>query len=350
VRGLPRLVRECVQKAHDSALLAVEDYNRPGTMFRSGAYVILMTIAWTSLLHAILLRRGIKPYYKEDNGRYKRVDGGYSWWQMSDCLDHCYGPDQGSPVCVNLRLFIPLRNEFEHRSYPELDANLFGECQQMLLNFDELMEREFGSKWSLHGCLAFALQLVGGAQTASASKIIPNPDSRRVKGIIETYRSAIPSETLTSGKYTFKPFLIQVANHQSEDALPVEFVDYGKLSDQERQGLGRDIALVKTKQVPVANLDKLKAKEVVARVSTALGRPTVERNGKKSEKITMDTLIRCWKKYGVRPPPDAPNPERTRSEFCVYDALHRDYCYTVAYVSFLVKKLSDEDEFKSLYP
>jgi hypothetical protein len=349
VRGLPRLVKESLQKARDSALLAVEDYNKPVTTFKSGAYVILMTIAWTSLYHAIFLREGVKPYYKESNGRYKRVDGGYSWWELSTCLDEFYRDDQESAVCKNLRFFIPLRNEFEHRGYPDLDANLFGECQQMLLNFDELIESQFGSKWSLHESLSFSLQLFGGKQTTTGRQLIPNPDSARVKGIIESFRSSVSSETWQTGKYAFKAFLIRVANHESQDALAVQFIDYDMLNDEQRQSVVRDVAMVKTIQQPVANLDKLKPGEVVARLQAALGNPMIERNGKMSDKITMDAFVRCWRKYGVRPAPGDVHPDRTKPEFCVYDAVHRDYCYTEAYVAFLIKKLSNEDEYQSLY-
>lgn len=41
-----------LESAIDSALLAVEVYNKPRTSFRSQAYISLMIIAWTRLLHA----------------------------------------------------------------------------------------------------------------------------------------------------------------------------------------------------------------------------------------------------------------------------------------------------------
>jgi hypothetical protein len=44
-RGLPRDVVSQLEKAKDSALLAVEVYNKPATVFRSGAYLVLMCIS-----------------------------------------------------------------------------------------------------------------------------------------------------------------------------------------------------------------------------------------------------------------------------------------------------------------
>ena len=57
MKGLPYEVKTLIQKARESALLAVETYNRPTANFRSGAYVLLMTVAWTSFFHAIFFRR-----------------------------------------------------------------------------------------------------------------------------------------------------------------------------------------------------------------------------------------------------------------------------------------------------
>ena len=65
MRGLPKQVKNFLDKAIDSALLAVETYNKPAVKFKSGGYIVLMCIAWTSLLHAIFAKKKIKPIYKE---------------------------------------------------------------------------------------------------------------------------------------------------------------------------------------------------------------------------------------------------------------------------------------------
>jgi len=41
-RGLPKDVRIHLEKATDSAMLAVEVYNKPATKFRSGGFIVLM--------------------------------------------------------------------------------------------------------------------------------------------------------------------------------------------------------------------------------------------------------------------------------------------------------------------
>lgn len=65
MRGLPRQVRMSLEKARDSALLAVEVYNKPAVKFKSGGYICLMAIAWTALFHAVFFRKKIKPFRKK---------------------------------------------------------------------------------------------------------------------------------------------------------------------------------------------------------------------------------------------------------------------------------------------
>lgn len=44
-RGLPKAVKKFLEKSRDSALLAVETYNKPAIKFKSGGYIVLMVIS-----------------------------------------------------------------------------------------------------------------------------------------------------------------------------------------------------------------------------------------------------------------------------------------------------------------
>jgi len=218
---LPGASKEALQKARDSALLAVEVYNKPAISFKSGAYITLMVIAWTALFHAIFFRRKKKPYNRKPNRRYVRVDGDYKHWELNECLKEYYGDDSMNPVRKNLEFFIPLRNKIEHRAFPELDPCIFGECQAMLLNFDEMLKQEFGSKHCIHQCLSFALQFYPSSENL-AEAVRRNRDAKSAAEFVERYRSSITTEVFQSSQYSFKAFLIQVANHQSKDALAIQ--------------------------------------------------------------------------------------------------------------------------------
>ena len=349
MRGLPRQVKSALQKARDSALLAVEIYNKPAVAFKSGGYITLMVIAWTSLFHAIFFRRKIKPYYRTSSGkRYLKTEGDYKHWQLDECLCQYFGNDTGSPVRKNLEFFIPLRNKIEHRSMPELDASIFGECQAMLLNFDEVLEKEFGTKFCLRECLSFSLQLFPSSESL-VDAVKHNPETKPVMDFIHQFRSTISSDVTASGKYSFKAFLVQVANHKSEHALPIQFVHYDKLSEDERQQVSRLVAMVKFKEVPVFNPDVMKPGDVVKKVQQGLGNPKITRNGREVAKFNLDTHARCWRRYKIRPASGSSNPQETDWKYCTYDKLHKDYGYTQVWVDFLIDKLKDPEEFDSLY-
>lgn len=347
MKGLPLQVKACLNKALDSALLAIETYNKPAVKFKSGGYIVLMCIAWTSLLHAIFLKNKIKPIYKEKNGRYKKVDGDLQFWELKTCVSK-YFTDSNTPIRKNLEFFIPLRNKIEHKFIPELDANIFAECQSLLLNFDKIVEKEFNSKYCLRESLSFALQLFPSADNLGAA-VCANKDFDGIMTFITEYRSAISTEVMNSGEYAFKAFLIQVANHKSKDALPIQFYPYDKMSDEEKKTVERVAALIKDKHIPVANDDKIKPGVVVERVQHALGNPKVIRGKKKVDKFNMDTHTRCWKKYNVRPENHSPHPELTDSKYCVYDAMNKNYGFTQAWVDFLIEKMKDETEYNSLF-
>jgi len=348
MRGLPRAVKSSLEKACDSALLAVEVYNKPAVKFKSGGYITLMIIAWTSLFHAIFFRRKQKPYYKKPNGRYEKREGEYRHWELGECIRQYFGSDTSNAIRKNLEFFIPLRNKIEHRSMPELDPSIFGECQAMLLNFDEALEKEFGAKHRLRESLSFSLQLFPSTENLVAA-VKKNPATKPVVDFIQAYRSSISPDIQASGKYSFKAFLIQVANHPTADAVPIQFVHYDKLGTEEKKQIDQLAAIVRVKPIPVFNLDLIKPGEVVKKVQQGLGNPKIKRGGKTLDKFTADTHTRAWRKYKVRPASKSTTPWETNPQYCVYDKLNGNYGYTTGWVEFLVEKLKDDVEFSSLY-
>lgn len=348
-RGLPKDVKLCLEKSRDSALLAVETYNKPAIKFKSGAYIVLMTISWTSLFHAIFFKRKIKPFHKENN-RFVKRDGDFFYWELNTCLKNYFGTDTDNPIRKNIEFFVPLRNMIEHKSIPEIDSDIFAECQSFLLNYDKIMEREFGVNHCLRESLSFALQLYPSSKSLN-NAIIQNPSTKSIVDFIKSYRSSITTEILNSGEYSFKAFLIQVANHESRNTLPIQFIQYDKLTDIQKSGVNRVATLVKNKfvQVAVSNKDKIKPNDVAKKVQAGLGNPKIFKNGKEKDKFNPDTHTRCWKKYQVRPTNGSENPELTNSKFCVYDSLNNNYGYSEDWVDFLIDEMAKEDGYNSLY-
>lgn len=337
-----------LEKAKDSALLAVEVYNKPAVKFRSAGYIALMVIAWTALLHAIFFRKGINPYYKSKNGRFLKIDGDYRHWDLGECAKQLWGNDTENPIRKNLEFFIPLRNKIEHRHIPELDSAIFGECQALLLNFDAALGNYFGAKHQIRESLSFSLQLFPSGGTF-AQAVQANKGLADVKKFIDDYRSMLSASVFDSGQFAFKAFLIQVANHESSDALPIQFVQHDKLTLEQQAEFEKFAVMVKWKTSNIINGGLMKPSAVVNAVQQALGDPKVQRLSGTVDKFNSVTHERCWKRYGVRPVTGAKKPEATKQEFCVYDQPHGDYLYTPAWVRLLIEKMNDEAEYAALY-
>ena len=132
--------KSILENSINSALTAVETYNRPRVQFRIENYIILMIIAWTKLFHAYFQSEiGERYFYKEKNGRYKKVDGEKKAWELTECIKEYQKMSKSysnlsDPVVANLRFFIGIRNKIEHRYWDSssLDILLFGECQALL--------------------------------------------------------------------------------------------------------------------------------------------------------------------------------------------------------------------------
>lgn len=337
-RGLPRVVRSLLNKARESALLAVETYNRPGTVFRSRAYIVLMQIAWTSLFLAIFHRQGIKPYYRKKNTRrFEKVDGERKAWDLTECIRQ-YWKDYDNAVAQNLRFFIGLRNKIEHRELPEVDIETFGECQALLFNFEEMIEEKFGAKYALNESLAIPLQFSRMRQAEKNKSIrqLMRPLADDVTNFIQKFRSALSDDIAGDMDYSYKVFLFpNTGSHRSHDSLAVEFIPHDP-NDPEQ--VRKVIALVKERHVSVANLDKLKPSDVAEQVAQALG--------PQKRFSASHHHVKCWRYFKVRPPKDSDNPAQCKTEYCQYDELHKDYGYTKKWVEFLIAELQDDEKYR----
>lgn len=345
---MPRLakaVRQHLEKAKSSALAAVEFYNKPGVSFRTRTYTVLMNIAWTALFHAIFYDRKQKPWYvrsgKGRGKRYMKVDGEPKHWDLSKCVSEFYG-GENPPERANLEFMIGLRNKIEHREYPELDPVLYGECQAMLLNFEDLITEEFGEHHALAEDLGVALQFssLRPEKQTEALRRLEKSAADDVLEFIEKFRADLPPEVLESSDYSLKVFLIpKIANRESSSDLAVEFVPFDPDEPDEMEGLRKLTALIKEKRIPIASKDLLRPTDVVDQINERECIPFT---------FNMHRHTMAWKHYEVRPETGSETPHKTKSQFCVYDQLVGQYGYTEAWVKYLCRKLSDPDEYRTV--
>lgn len=351
-KRIPKRSKELLNKSIESCLLAVEVYNKPQTKFRSGGYIVLMTIAYTSLFHAIFEKYRIKYYHREKgSNKYKVIDGEHKAWELSDCLKEYFKncEKEELPIRKNIEFFIPLRNKIEHRFMPELDDEIFGECQALLHNFEYILIKEFGEKYAIRENLVFSLQF---AKTYPSSKekeslAKQNKGFEKIKSYITDFRSSLDEEIYSDQRYRFSVFLLpKLVNNKNKAEYAVEWIDYDPKDPEGMKKYERIVGIISEKVKPVFNSGYLKAKEVCCFVEKEL------------KKIYGDEFKfshsahhhKCCIYYKIRPKKDAPNPEKTDPNFCVYDAVHKDYVYTKEWVKFLVKNLSDREELIKILP
>ncbi len=84
-------VESLLLKARQSALLALQIYNNPTTVFRTEGFSVMMVIAWTALFHAIFEKRGHPySYLDQATGKPVVVDGDLKAWELGECLKRFY--------------------------------------------------------------------------------------------------------------------------------------------------------------------------------------------------------------------------------------------------------------------
>ena len=318
-KRLSRNVKELLDKSLDSATQAISTYNDPRSTFRTGNFTVLMVIAWTSLAHAYFEREKVKYFYKEKNGRYTKIDGDKKAWELSKSITEIF--DATDPVRKNIELFIKLRNKIEHRNLPALDKELVGECQALVLNFEDWLVKEFGEQYVLIDTLFVPIQL-----TRSLKRTLPvGKDEKSVISFVKDYRSLLEAEVENSQKYSFKAYLIpKIGNHRSSSDIAIEFVKYDPANPQEMEKYDKAVVAIKEKQVPVANVNFLKPSMVIEKLK------------EKGFDKTMNWHVDMWRKYKVRPANNAKDKSNCKTEYCVYDKPHQDYLYTDAWVQYLI--------------
>lgn len=337
-------VKVHLKKARESAILAVEVYNKPAVEFRSGGFIVLMNIAWTALFHAIFFRNKIKPYYRDrKNPRYyQKVDRDYKAWELSECIRQYFG-GINTPERKNLEFFVKLRNKIEHRSMPVLDAYIFGECQAHLFNFEDMLYREFGDKYALNESLSLALQFahIRNEEQERAIRRLYKPLARDIEEYISTFRSSLSHEELHDLKYSYKMFLIpKLANHPGQADVAVEFVKFDPNDPEKMNEYAKLTAIIKQGSVAVANPGKLKPGEICLAVQ-----PIVETYVGAEKKFSASYHhVKACRFYKVRPV-KGDDPRKTNTKFCQYDEAHKDYIYTEEWKRFLMKEMAKPGQY-----
>lgn len=322
----------------DSALLAVEIYNKPRAPFRVENYISLMIMAWTKLFQAHFNHEiGDKFYYKNLNGRYRIFDGERKAWDLKTCISR-YG-QLTKPVKANIGFFIRLRNKIEHRHIEkdELGIMIFGECQSLLYNYENLIIKLFGENYALNESLAFSLQFssLRPEGKIKSSKKLLSKELRDLKKYIESYRNSLSESDFNSQEFSIKLIQVPKISNTNRNDLAIEFVRWDLLSDQDKKNYEKLDAIIKDKVVKkeVINPGKHKPSDVVNLVQNNI------------QKSFNHHDHRClYFMFSVRPCRNEIHldPFETNTKYCHYDDVHDDYVFNDEWIQFLSKKILNQ--------
>lgn len=327
-----------IVKSREAALLAVQVYNNPTLTFRTPSFIVHMIIAYTSLFHGIFEEEGREYVYRDSAGNVKLTATNQPWlWDLGQCI-RAYWADTNSAVRDNLRLFIELRNEIEHRYAPAFDVTISEHCQAMLLNYERLITHHFSPYYALGANISVPLQLSHQTSAArvDALKELQRGDYRILTELLERFSQVLPAEERDSPEFRFRVLLVQVpANHPQSADLSLRFVKYEELTDEVRAGLRDAITLVKTKTVEAANAGNLRPGAVVKIIQDAV-----------DPRFRQHEHQLAWKFFGVRP--REPKADGCDTRFCHFDVAHGDFVYTQAWVEKLKTAVADKDTYTKI--
>lgn len=325
-----------LESSIQSALLAVEIYNKPRCPFRVESYITNMIMAWTRLLHAYFNHKTGDKYYYRDKGAYKLIDGEKKAWELKTCITK-YNKLQ-EPIKSNLEFFIKLRNKIEHRTIDrdEIGIMIFGECQSMLYNYENEIIKLFGEEYALNESLAFALQFstLRTTKQKEANKKLLSNEVKELKEFIETYRTGLKEEVFNTQEFSLKLVQIPKICNTNRNAIAVEFVKWNSLSEEDKRNYETLTALIKDKVIKteVINPGKLKPGKVVLEVNKHI----ITKINQRDHKCILAI-------FGIRPYNEFEknrDPFETNTTYCHYDEAHDDYLYQESWVQFLIHNIS----------
>lgn len=320
-----------IEKAHNSALLAVEIYNKPLIPYRSEGFIVLMMIAWTSLFHAIFLKKGISI-------KYKRSDIG-NYLDLRKCIRKYEGILK-KEIDANLTLLIDIRDQIVHRENPEVDDRLFGYCQSCLFNFEEIIVNFFGEKYQLPNSLAYSLQFSRKykPEQFKVTKKFRSRHNYKIIDFIKKYENKLfdsDPEVYKSQNFCFRVYMIPKVVKENKAEAAIEYIHYDSLDPEIVEEI--DKAMVVIKETRVGG-EFYKASEVCKIVYDRL-------KGIKGADWKFSPSYhhaKCASFFKIREGFKTENPEITKKEYCYYDPVFNAYIYTNQWINFLVKKLKDE--------
>ena len=219
--------------------------------------------------------------------------------------------------------------KIEHHNVTEreVDVLIFGECQSLLYNYENLLIHIFGEEYALNESLAFALQFsyMRHEEQQQANRNVLSAELQDIRSYIDNYRSSLSEEILNSQEYSIKVILIPRISNTNRHDTAITFIQEDELDPEIFEQI---TAIIKDKRVVVEakNVGKILPGKVVKKV-----KEITQRDFNQHHHTCLYTI------FSIRPPGSDPNPENTNTKYCHYDPVNMNYVYQESWVEFIVK-------------
>lgn len=258
-RKVGSVSKQLIKKSQEAALAAIQIFNTPLITFKSEAFIVLMTVAWTYLLHAYYRKKGIEYRYFEQSGlrrKFKRTrrGGTFRYWELSKCLEVNECP-LDKDVKNNLRFLTGIRNEIVHVMTNKVDDLISGRLQECCIKYNKALKELFGDKYGLDKTISLALQLFSFTEEQIDSIKDQQDLPQNVIDFIADFESGLESKN--DPAYSYKViYMRENVNRENQADRAIRFID-----EKSAEGKQTQDVLVKTR-----SRAKLGEKAVVSKI------------------------------------------------------------------------------------
>lgn len=230
IRRVGSIKNELLWKSREAALVAVQIFNNPNITFKSEAYVMLMIVAWTYLLHAYYRSVNVEYRYHSVSGKRRIFDrtkfGAFKHWELERCLN-----DSKSPIdkdtANNLRFLIGLRHEIEHQMTTRIDDFLSAKFQACCLNYNLYIKSLFTNDLGIDKHLSFSLQFSTISQ--EQKKILDKHKElpQHIESYVLSFDKSLSEDEYSSQKYAYRIlFVPKTVNKKGQADHVIEFIKH----------------------------------------------------------------------------------------------------------------------------
>jgi Protein of unknown function (DUF3644) len=252
---------ELLEKSKESALCAVQIFNNPNITFKSEAFIVLMIIAWTYLLHAYYRNERTEYRYFNQKNKKRIFDrtskGSFKYWELERCLNDSACPLENN-VKSNLKFLIGLRHEIEHQMTNRIDDFISGKLQACCLNYNAAIKKLFNHSIAHHQPISIQFFAFSEEQIDT---LIDKPNiPKNVIEFITSHEASLSAEDKQSPQYSYKViYMRDNANHEGQADKAIRFIPEGTEEGREIHNV-----LVKNKQY-----SKLTQTDIVSKMHVA---------------------------------------------------------------------------------